>query len=246
MNFKPTQAVQNNIARGLALKAKYQRTTPIAKSLNALIEKSKISAMDDLSIDTVMYMYTELSKMNVDVRKLHPDGGPTEDVLKWYSLGGQAGLSWAKLVLKSQNLYQGYFSNVKPEDADKEEESEIANIAVIKSVDQDLMQVTYVAMQEGVDLHGDLVTLDEVRKAKESFNKSLMKANLFHLQMTDTFSVAESYLAPCDMVLNGHVITKGTWLMTLQVNDDDVWNAIKNEQITGISIGAVARVENLE
>jgi len=108
------------------------------------------------------------------------------------------------------------------------------------------MQVTYVAMQAGVDLHGDETTLDEVRKAHQSFSTSLMKANLFHMVMTDSFSVLESYLCPVDMTLNEHSIQKGTWLMTLQVKSAEVWQMIKDEDITGISIGAVAKVENLE
>lgn len=116
---------------------------------------------------------------------------------------------------------------------------------IIKSLNEELMQVTYIAMQAGVDLHGDETSTDEVRKAHQSFSKSEMRANLFHLAMTESFSVLESYLAPVDLELNGYSILKGTWLMTLQVNDTDVWNMIKDGDITGISIGAVANTEDV-
>ena len=118
-------------------------------------------------------------------------------------------------------------------------------LQVAKALNEELMQVTYVAMQPGVDLHGDLVDLEEIRLAKESFNKSAQRANLFHLTMTDSFQVIESYLMPCDAVLNGHLVQKGCWLMTLQVNDPAVWEMIKSEDINGISIGAMADVEEL-
>jgi hypothetical protein len=118
---------------------------------------------------------------------------------------------------------------------------------IAKSLNEELMQVTYVAMlPDSTDLHGDFTSAEEVRKAKESFNSSLQRANLFHMTMTDSFSVIESYLAPCDMELNEQFVAKGTWLMTLQVHDEDVWDMIKQDSVTGISIGAMASVEELE
>lgn len=118
-------------------------------------------------------------------------------------------------------------------------------IPVAKSVNEELMQVTYVAMKPGVDLHGDLVDVETIRLAKESFNKSAQRANLFHLTMTNSFKVIESYQIPCDVNLNEHFVEKGSWLMTLQVNDSDVWEMIKTDDINGISIGAMAEVEDL-
>ena len=118
-------------------------------------------------------------------------------------------------------------------------------IPVAKSVNEELMQVTYVAMKPGVDLHGDLVDVETIRLAKESFNKSAQRANLFHITMTNSFKVIESYQIPCDVNLNEHFVEKGSWLMTLQVNDSDVWEMIKTDDINGISIGAMAEVEDL-
>ena len=118
-------------------------------------------------------------------------------------------------------------------------------IPVAKSVNEELMQVTYVAMKPGVDLHGDLVDVETIRLAKESFNKSAQRANLFHLTMTNSFKVIESYQIPCDVNLNEHFVEKGSWLMTLQVNDSDVWEMIKTDDINGISISAMAEVEDL-
>ena len=119
------------------------------------------------------------------------------------------------------------------------------NVPVIKALNEELMQVTYVAMLPGVDLHLDEVDLETVRLAKESFNKSAMRPNLFHVTMTDSFEVIESYLMPCDAELNSQFVAKGTWLVTLQVYDDNVWQMIKNDEITGLSIGAMANTEEI-
>lgn len=122
----------------------------------------------------------------------------------------------------------------------------INKVSTAKSLDAELMQVTYVAMKIGLDLHGDYSDATTVRKAKESFNKSLMKANLFHQVMTDKFSIIESYLAPTTMVLNKNLVEEGEWLVTLQIHDDELWQAIKNDEITGVSIGAMAQVEDID
>ena len=122
-----------------------------------------------------------------------------------------------------------------------------AKLPVFKGKNELLKQVTYVAMlPDSIDLHGDFTSSDEVRKAMESFNRSHQTANLFHVLKTDSFEVIESYLAPVDMVLNEKPIVKGTWLMTLQVKDDKVWEMIQSGEINGISIGASAEIYNLE
>ena len=65
---------------------------------------------------------------------------------------------------------------------------------VIKSKDTKLKQATFVVLQpDVVDAHGDVYDENEIRKAKESFNKACMRANLFHMMETDTFEFIESY-----------------------------------------------------
>lgn len=115
---------------------------------------------------------------------------------------------------------------------------------IAKSMNEELMQVTYVAMRSNrCDLQDDYTSEDEVRKAKESFNKSPQRANLYHAHMTDSFEVIESYLAPSDLFINGIPVYKGEWLMTLQIHDIGLWENIKSGVVNGISIGAVADVE---
>lgn len=40
-----------------------------------------------------------------------------------------------------------------------------------------------------------------------------------------------------DMEIEGQQIKKGTWLMTMEVADDDVWGKIEKGEITGFSMG---------
>lgn len=118
---------------------------------------------------------------------------------------------------------------------------------IAKSLNEELKQVTYVCMlPDSTDIQGDYTSAEEVRKAKESFNKSHQQANLFHMVNTDQFEVIESYLAPADMVLNSIAVVKNTWLMTLQINDETLWGMVKDGEINGISIGAMADVTAVE
>lgn len=120
-------------------------------------------------------------------------------------------------------------------------------LPICKSRNDELKQATFVVMiPDEVDLHGDITSEDEVRKACHNFNKHCNKANLFHLVETETFEFAESYIAPTDFILGDKFVKKGTWLATVQCKSDELWNEIKSENITGLSIGALASVEELE
>lgn len=118
---------------------------------------------------------------------------------------------------------------------------------VAKAVNDELKQVTFVVMvPDEVDLHGDITTEAEVRKACHNFNKYCGTANLFHLTETDTFEFAESYVAPTDFLLGEREVKKGTWLATLQIHDDELWEGVKSGDFNGLSIGAMASVETLK
>lgn len=120
-------------------------------------------------------------------------------------------------------------------------------VPVTKALDEELMQATFIVMvPDEVDAHGDITSEDEVRKACHNFNKFSMKANLFHLVETDTFEFCESYILPADIVLGDKFVKKGTWVATIQALDEGLWTLIKSGEINGVSIGALARVEEIE
>lgn len=119
-------------------------------------------------------------------------------------------------------------------------------VQIAKAINSPLKQVTFVAMQPGVDLHGDYTDIEEIRKAKESFNKSKQRPNLFHLSMTDSFEIIESYQTFTDISLSDIFVEKGSWLVTLQIKDDALWAMIESGEINGVSIGAKANVETIE
>ena len=120
-------------------------------------------------------------------------------------------------------------------------------VQIAKAQNEELKQATFLVLApDEVDLHGDVYDANEVRKACHNFNTYCRKANLLHLFDTETFSVAESYIAPVDMKMGETIIKAGSWLSVLQFTDDVIWEEVKTGNYTGVSIGAKADAENLE
>lgn len=253
-SYAPTQAMKNNAKRGLALREKYGRggldaSQAKTEGVGSGVARARDIINGNLSLDTVKRMYSFFSRheKSYKPKEREADGGPKAGEIAWLLWGGSAGLSFARSILRQENILKSYTREITAEELNTEDQLLGIKLPITKAVDEELKQVTYVAMiPDSTDLHGDYTSEQEVRKAKESFNKSMMRANLFHMAMTDSFSVIESYLAPCDMILNSQFVKKSTWLMTLQVHNDDVWQMIKDDEITGISIGALASVEKID
>ena len=126
---------------------------------------------------------------------------------------------------------------------------------ITKSVDEEQRLALFVVLepQEGdttSDLHGDTYTALEVEKAAINFNTHCMKANLFHLVETEEAQIVESYVTPAELTLDGLLIKKGTWLQKWYFPETEMgellWQAVKSGEITGVSVGCNATVENLE
>lgn len=101
-----------------------------------------------------------------------------------------------------------------------------------------------------VDAHGDTYSAKEIEKGMQNFNKHCMKANLFHMVETQEAEIVQSYTTPVDMYIGDKFIKKGTWLQEFYFPETEVgeslWQAVLNEEITGVSVGCVASVEELE
>lgn len=117
---------------------------------------------------------------------------------------------------------------------------------ICKSAEEALQQATFIVLEpDVVDLHGDTYNAKEVAKACHNFNKFCRTANLFHLAETVSFEIAESYIAPADIEIGSEVIKKGVWLAVIQVHSFELWESILNGEVSGLSIGALAVVEEV-
>lgn len=109
--------------------------------------------------------------------------------------------------------------------------------------------ITGVVLQpEVVDAQGDIMDAAVIRKAAHAFlagYNTRTKPGLMHKDFKPRFEIVESYLAPQELSINGKLVAEGSWVMTMKVLDDKVWDQIKKGKLTGFSIGGKARVQKL-
>lgn len=98
--------------------------------------------------------------------------------------------------------------------------------------------IVYEPMTE--DAHGNYMTADEIAKAAFWFAKNGDKVDLQHNFVSEEgTAVVESWIAKSDCDIGGETVKEGTWLMTIEINDDSLWQSIQNGEITGLSMGGL-------
>jgi rubrerythrin len=128
--------------------------------------------------------------------------------------------------------------------ADKKEQpvtSEVVGKSVysqIQKVDDLRHWVTGVVLEpETVDLQGDVITKEDVRRAMEGYMLKSQAVGRQHEEKAKA-SVVECYLAPEDFRLGGReLVRKDSWVMTVKIFDEGLWDDVTKGKITGFSIG---------
>ena len=98
--------------------------------------------------------------------------------------------------------------------------------------------IVYEPMVE--DSHGNYMTEAEITKAAYWFAKNGDKVDLQHsFEPLPGATVVENWIAKADFQIGEDVVKKGTWLMTVEVTDEAVWDGILKHEITGLSMGGI-------
>jgi len=98
--------------------------------------------------------------------------------------------------------------------------------------------IVYEPMAE--DSQGNFMTEDEITKAAYWFAKNSGQVDIQHsFKPFKGGTVVESWIAKADFSIEEEQVKKGTWLMTVEVEDQDVWESIEKGEITGFSMGGV-------
>lgn len=98
--------------------------------------------------------------------------------------------------------------------------------------------IVYEPMEE--DSHGNYMTAEEITKAAYWYAKNGDKVDIQHsFEPLDNAAVVENWVAKADFKLGDEVVKEGTWLMTVEVTDEGVWESIEKGEITGFSMGGL-------
>ncbi|MCG8419638.1 MAG: XkdF-like putative serine protease domain-containing protein, partial [Proteobacteria bacterium] len=116
--------------------------------------------------------------------------------------------------------------------------------ALIKGIDpEDERYVLGIVLEpEVVDAQGDIYSAAEIRQAAHRFMEEFGGLGLMHtFRVNSEVKVLENYLAPTDLSIGDVAVRKGTWLLAVRVLSEELWEQVKNGELTGFSIGGSAR-----
>lgn len=148
-----------------------------------------------------------------------------------------AKIQFISLVDKAANLRQ--FLVTKAENGNAQFSAQ-GKILKVDDATHYITGVVYEPLAE--DAHGNYMTEDEIRKAAYWFAKNGDKVDLQHsFEAVDGVSVVENYVAPCDMQVGDTLVVKGTWLITAEVTNAEVWASVQKGEITGFSMGGIGK-----
>lgn len=109
-----------------------------------------------------------------------------------------------------------------------------------------------VLVPDECDYDGHIYSAEEVEKAYTNYITQCNRVNIQHAIDVEP-SVAEfinHWITPEDSTIEieaeVHLVKKGTWLATMKVHNDDLWEAVKEGQFTGFSIQALCKSEKLQ
>ncbi len=184
-----------------------------------------------------LFLYTFLGKEEIRL-----------NVSKAYEIT-DAKIQFVSLVDKAANLKK--FLITKAE-AGKATFSTYGRIVKADADSHFVTGIVYEPMTE--DAHGNYMTEAEITKAAYGFAKSGNKVDLQHsYEPIDGATVVESWIAKSDFKCGSETVQKGTWLMTMEIADQQIWEAIEKGEITGFSMGGVGvyseedvKLENVE
>jgi len=153
-----------------------------------------------------------------------------------------AKINFVSLVDKAANNRQ--FLITKADDG----QANFSSIGKILKVDDTTHYVTGIVYEPLVeDAQGNFMTEDEIRKASYWFAKNGDKVDIQHsFEAVDGVTVVENYIAPCDMTVGDTPVIKGTWLMTVEVKNADVWKKVQKGEVTGFSMGGMGKYSEVE
>lgn len=156
-----------------------------------------------------------------------------KNIAKSYAIS-DAKISFVSLVDKAANKRE--FLITKSADGNS---ADFRSYGRILKADNETHYVTGIVYEPMVeDTDGNYMTEEEIAKAAHWFMKNAGNADIQHcFEKAENVEVVESFVAKSDMEIEGQTIKKGTWLMTMEVGDTDVWERIEKGEITGFSMG---------
>lgn len=153
-----------------------------------------------------------------------------------------AKISFVSLVNKAANKRKFLITKANGDTAN------IESYGAILMADNDTHYITGIVYEPmTADAHDDFMSAEEIVKAEKYFRENCNQIDIQHsFEKTDSCEVVKSWITGCDCTIGGEEVKEGTWMLTVKVEDNELWDKIVKKEITGYSMGGVGKYSTVE
>jgi hypothetical protein len=197
----------------------------------------------DASLGSVIKCFPHTSAGKSDAEKMHRAilASQAENIVRKKIVDGETMIIETKISLEKSDENAEELSSAKAGNIVKQFE-------FIKKNTKKRIVTAVVLKPEYVDAQGDIISAEVIEKAAHDFVIGLRKNKIgfMHKEFNRDLALVESYVAPITFNDDGKIIPKGSWVMSVKVLDDMIWNKVEEGVIKGFSIGGKANVVRKE
>ncbi len=135
-------------------------------------------------------------------------------------------------------------SDGKKKDKDKDvyKEEEVQKQVPIAKVDDEQRKVYGIVLEpDEVDTQGDTITAEEIEKSAAGFIEKCGTIGLRHRKVAKGVTLTDSYVTQGETTLGKTKLKKGTWIIGVKIEDDAIWQGVKNGEYNGFSVGGFGK-----
>ncbi len=100
---------------------------------------------------------------------------------------------------------------------------------------------------EVVDAQGEVYSAEVIRESAWNWASFYQNFDIQHVAFAnDRIRLVESWIAPCDLEIDGQPVKAGTWLVGAVIEDPALWAAVKRGELTGWSMNGLSRGEPVD
>ncbi len=127
---------------------------------------------------------------------------------------------------------------------------------ISRSNDEERLVTSIVADPENVDSFGNMIDSEAIRKAALLFMERFGNSGVSHqkdsygqpILFNNRIKIVENWVTRAETVVDdeGTTVPFGTWLLTFRVLDDNIWDDVKKDSLTGFSFEAIVSRKPIE
>lgn len=110
--------------------------------------------------------------------------------------------------------------------------------APIAKIDDEQRKVYGIVLEpDEIDTQGDTITAAEIEKAADGFIAKAGAIGLRHRKIAEGVTLTDSYVTQGSTTLGRTKLKKGTWIIGIKIENEAIWQGVKNGEYNGFSVG---------